>query len=44
MSKILLIAALLAVVLCNVHLNIKYRSFINGDGVFSEAKAKQIYA
>ena len=44
MSKILLIAALLAVVFCNVHLNIKYRSFINGDGVFSEVKAKQIYA
>jgi cathepsin H len=43
MSKILLLAALLAVALCNLHLNIKYRNFVNGEGLFSEATARQIY-
>jgi cathepsin H len=43
MSKILLLTALLAVALCNIHLNIKYRSFINGEGLFSESTAKEIY-
>jgi len=40
MSKVLLLAALLAVALCNLHLNIKHRSFLNGEGAFSEVKAK----
>jgi cathepsin H len=43
MSKILLLAAILAVALCNLHLNIKYRDFVNGEGVFSEAVAREIY-
>ena len=43
MSKILLLSALVALALCNVHLNIKYRSFLNGEGLFSEVTAKQIY-
>jgi cathepsin H len=43
MSKILLFAAILAVALCNLHLNIKYRSFVNGDMPFSELIAKEIY-
>lgn len=44
MSKILLISALLAVALCNMHLNIKYRDFLNGEGLFSQETAKEIYA
>jgi cathepsin H len=43
MSKILLVAALVAVCLCNIHLNIKYRNFLNGDGLFEEATARKIY-
>lgn len=44
MSKILLLTAILAVSLCNLHLNIKYRSFVDGEEVFSEIKAKEIYS
>ena len=44
MSKILLLAALVAVALCNVHLNVKYRDFLNGEGLFDELTAKRIYA
>ena len=44
MSKILLIAAILTVADCNLHLNIKYRGFINGEGLFNEAKAREIYS
>ena len=44
MSKILLIAAILAVAFCNLHLNIKYRDFVNGEGLFTEAKAREIYS
>lgn len=43
MSKILLLAALVAVALCNLHLNIKYRSMLNGDSPFSQLIAKEIY-
>ena len=43
MSKFLLVAALLAVALCNVHLNIKYRSFLSGDGFFNDVTAREIY-
>lgn len=44
MSKILLIAALVAVALCNIHLNVKYRNFLNGEGSFSEVTAREIYS
>ena len=44
MSKILLLTALIAVTLCNIHLNIKHRSFLNGDGLFTDLIAKQIYS
>lgn len=40
MSKILLLCCLVAAVLCNLHLNIQYRSFINGETLFSEAIAR----
>lgn len=43
MSKILLISALVALTLCNIHLNIKYRDFLQGESVFNEFTAKQIY-
>ena len=43
MSKILLISLLVVVALCNVHLNIKYRQFLNGEGDFSELRAREIY-
>ena len=43
MSKILLVAVLLGLTLCNLQLNIKYRSFLNGDGFYSEVTAKKIY-
>ena len=44
MSKILLISLLVAVALCNLHLNVKYRNFLNGDGIFTELKAREIYS
>ncbi len=44
MSKILLLSLLVAVTLCNIHLNIKHRNFLNGEEIFSELKAKEIYA
>ena len=43
MSKVLLITALIAVAFANIHLNIKYRDFLNGEGLFSELTAKKIY-
>ncbi len=43
MSKILLLTALVALTLANIHLNIKYRDFINGEGLFDELTAKKIY-
>ena len=43
MSKILLLLALIALTLCNIHLNIKFRSFLDGESAFSEVTAKQIY-
>lgn len=43
MSKILLISCLVALALCNLHLNIKYRNFINGESLYSEAVAREIY-
>ena len=43
MSKFLLICTLLVVALSNVHLNIKYRSFLDGESFFSDATAKAIY-
>ena len=42
--KILLIVGLIALCQTNVHLNIKYRDFLNGQGIFSEAVAKEIYS
>ena len=43
MSKILLLAVLLGLAICNLHLNVKHRDFLNGEGFFSELKARQIY-
>jgi cathepsin H len=43
MSKILLLAVIVSVCICNLHLNIKYRSFVNGEGSFSELTAREIY-
>jgi len=43
MSKILLVACLVAVALANIHLNIKYRSFVDGEDVFSMTVARQIF-
>lgn len=43
MSKILLLSGLLVLALCNIHLNIKYRDFLNGDLPFDELAVKKIY-
>ena len=43
MSKILLLSLLVVLTLANVHLNIKYRDFLNGEGLFDEVLAKKIY-
>ncbi len=43
MSKILLVSCLLALAIANIHLNIKYRDFVNGEGVYSETIARDIY-
>lgn len=40
MSKILLLALLVTAALCNLHLNIKYRSLLNGESPFSQLIAK----
>lgn len=44
MSKILLLCGLLALALCNIHLNIKYRDFLNGEQSLDELLVKKIYA
>jgi hypothetical protein len=44
MSKILLLLGLLAVTLCNLHLNIKYRDFLNGEQALDEVLIKKIYS
>lgn len=43
MLKILLIAGLLILSQANLHLNVKYRSFLNGEQAFDELIAKEIY-
>lgn len=43
MSKILLISCIVAVALANIHLNIKYRSFVDGVDLYSTAVARQIF-
>lgn len=40
MSKILLLACLVAVSLANLQLNIRYRAFVNGETLYSEAVAR----
>jgi cathepsin H len=44
MSKILLLACLVAVSLANLQLNIRYRAFVNGENIFSESVAREIYS
>jgi hypothetical protein len=44
MSKILLLSGLIALAICNIHLNIKYRDFLNGEQPFDELVAKKIYS
>ena len=41
--KILLIIGLATLCLSNVHLNVKYRSFLNGAGQFDEKIAREMY-
>jgi hypothetical protein len=43
MLKILLVFGLLSICLANTHLNVKYRTFLNGFGEFNEATAREIY-
>lgn len=43
-SKILLLSVLVISALANVHLNIKYRSFLDGAHAFEELVAKEIYS
>ncbi len=42
--KILLVLGLATLCLGNLHLNLKYRSFLNGAGEFDETIAKEIYS
>jgi cathepsin H len=42
--KILLVIGFATLCLSNVHLNIKYRSFLNGEGSFDESIAREMYA
>jgi cathepsin H len=42
--KILLVLGLATLCLGNLHLNVKYRSFLNGNGVFEESIAREIYS
>jgi len=44
MSKVLFISALISLALCNIYLNIKYKSFIDGDTSFNLVIAKKIYS
>lgn len=44
MSKILLVTLLVILANCNVHLNVKYRSFLHGEGLFNELLAKEMYS
>ena len=43
MSKILLLSLLVTLTLCNIHLNIKHRDFLAGEGEFNELTARKIY-
>ena len=43
MSKLILLAILLALAMCNRGLNSDYSSFLSGEGVFSDSTARQIY-
>lgn len=42
--KILLVFGLATLCLSNLHLNVKYRNFLNGEGLFDESTAKEIYS
>lgn len=42
--KILLILGLATLCLSNLHLNVKYRNFLNGVGSFDESAAREIYS
>ena len=43
MSKILLISCIIVVALANLHINIKYSPFVNGDTPYSTFIARKIY-
>lgn len=42
--KILLVLGLATLCLSNLHLNVKYRTFLKGDGEFDEKVAREIYS
>ena len=43
-TQAIIIAAVIAVCLCNTHLNIKYRDFMEGKGTFDMNLARKMYA
>lgn len=42
--KILLVLGLATLCLSNVHLNVKYRNFLRGEGSFDQSIAREIYS